>query len=137
MKTELSSKILHSGVTSGPRKQDVTSSNHTSDRGDNIEIKKVDVPQSTQTENAGSDANSVKKSQDKTDIREAIGKLDELVKSTRRDLQFSVDDESGETVVKIVDRQTKEVVRQIPSEEVLAAMKNMDALKGLLFAKKV
>ncbi|MFO1372904.1 MAG: flagellar protein FlaG [Candidatus Competibacteraceae bacterium] len=38
-------------------------------------------------------------------------------------LQFDIDDQYGEMVVHIVDRETKEVVRQIPSEETLAFAK--------------
>ena len=35
-------------------------------------------------------------------------------------------------MVKVVDQSTKEVIRQIPSEEMLAIAKALDSLKGLL-----
>jgi flagellar protein FlaG len=43
----------------------------------------------------------------------------DFVKSKNRDLTFSVDEASGHTVVKVLDGETKEVIKQIPSEEFL------------------
>ena len=42
-----------------------------------------------------------------------------FVKSMDRDLTFSVHEASGHTVVKVLDGETKEVIKQIPSEEFL------------------
>jgi hypothetical protein len=41
-----------------------------------------------------------------------------------------VDDDTGQLVVKIIDRSTKEVIRQMPSEEMLAIAKTLDSIKG-------
>lgn len=43
----------------------------------------------------------------------------ELKALTSNSLQFSLDEKSGEQIIKLIDNQTKEVIRQIPSEEVL------------------
>ena len=43
----------------------------------------------------------------------------DFVKSRNRDLTFSVHEASGHTVVKVLDGETKEVIKQIPSEEFL------------------
>ena len=51
-------------------------------------------------------------------------------------LQFSLDKDSGKTVVKVMDTDTNEVIRQIPSEEVLAISKAVDKLKGLLIKQQ-
>ena len=42
-----------------------------------------------------------------------------FVKNMDRDLTFSVHEASGHTVVKVLDGETKEVIKQIPSEEFL------------------
>ena len=47
-------------------------------------------------------------------------------------LQFSLDADSGRTVVKLIDTQTEEVLRQFPSEEMLAVSKSIDRMQGLL-----
>lgn len=46
----------------------------------------------------------------------AVSQLNEYVQNVQRDLQFEVDNEMGQTIVKVVDQQTQEVVRQIPDE---------------------
>jgi hypothetical protein len=47
-----------------------------------------------------------------------------------------VNDDTGQLVVKIIDRTTKEVIRQMPSEEMLAIAKTLDSIKGL-FVKQI
>jgi flagellar protein FlaG len=51
-------------------------------------------------------------------------------------LEFSIDPDSGRAVVKIFDNATRELVRQIPMEEMLALAKSLDQLKGLLLHAK-
>ena len=51
--------------------------------------------------------------------QEVVEQLNNHAQSINRDLHFSVDDDSGRTVIKVVNSDTAELVRQIPSEEVL------------------
>jgi uncharacterized FlaG/YvyC family protein len=51
-------------------------------------------------------------------------------------LQFAVDSATGERVVKILDKQTGEVIRQVPPEVLLNVMQSLRALKGLLLSTK-
>jgi flagellar protein FlaG len=41
------------------------------------------------------------------------------VQKTRRELNFSVDELTGRAVVKVIDHETKDLIRQIPAEEIL------------------
>ena len=45
--------------------------------------------------------------------------ISRFARSMNRDLTFSVHEASGQTVVTVLDGETKEVIRQIPSEEFL------------------
>ena len=54
------------------------------------------------------------------ELREAVSQINGYVQSVQRDLSFSVDEASGRRVIKVIDRDSGETVRQIPSEEVLA-----------------
>ncbi len=47
----------------------------------------------------------------------AVEKMAEHSRNLGRELHFEVDKDSGQTVVKVIDPETEEVVRQIPSEE--------------------
>jgi flagellar protein FlaG len=46
---------------------------------------------------------------------------------------FSTDQESGSLVIQIVDRETKEVLRQIPPDEILALKAHLKQVVGLVF----
>lgn len=69
-------------------------------------------------------------------LDEAVKAANDFVKPFNNALNFSVDQESQTTVVKVIDQSTKEVIRQIPSEEMLALAKALDTMKGLLIQQK-
>jgi len=46
----------------------------------------------------------------------AVLQLNDYVQNVQRDLQFEVDNELGQTIVKVVDQKTQQVIRQIPDE---------------------
>ncbi|HID44917.1 MAG TPA: flagellar protein FlaG [Chromatiaceae bacterium] len=58
-------------------------------------------------------------------VSEAVGKLNEYVQAIRRELKFSIDEKSGRTVITVLDSQTKEIIRQIPPEEVVSLSRNL------------
>ena len=66
-------------------------------------------------------------------LKEVVSELNNLVRDLHRELQFSIDDKSGETVIKVVDSKTDEVVRQIPSEEVVRLRQRLEDVAGLIF----
>jgi flagellar protein FlaG len=59
------------------------------------------------------------------DLEQAVSALNSKVQAVQRDLNFSIDEDSGRTIVKVVDSTTDEIIRQIPSEEVLALARNL------------
>lgn len=67
---------------------------------------------------------------------EAVKRIKEFVQPINDSIQFSLDNDTGFTVVKVIDLQTKEVLRQIPSEEAINIAKALDKLKGLLIHSK-
>ena len=66
------------------------------------------------------------------ELESSVAKIQQFVSATTSDVQFSIDKDSGSTVVKVIDRNTKEVIRQIPSQEMLDMAKALDRLQGLL-----
>jgi flagellar protein FlaG len=63
---------------------------------------------------------SVVQGVDSVTLQNAVDKINNSVQNIQRDLSFSVDDESGFTVIKVIDRQSGKLIRQIPTEEVIA-----------------
>lgn len=70
------------------------------------------------------------------EVKESVEKINKTVQAMAHNLQFTVDEATQMNVVKVVDVETKDVIRQIPSEEVLAIAKALDKLQGLLFKEK-
>ncbi len=52
-------------------------------------------------------------------VKEAVQQIQNFLANTQRQLKFNVDEQSGRTVITVVNSQTQEIIRQIPSEEVL------------------
>ena len=77
------------------------------------------------------------KKPDRQELDTAVTKLNDFVQSIQRDLQFSVDDDSGTVVVKVIDRSSGDVIRQAPQENVLKMVQNLQQFKeGQLFEAK-
>lgn len=93
------------------------------------------VPEKDAAKSAGASAG--KETVSPGQLQEMVDKISQTIQSIAKDLQFSVDEETGESVVKVVDAKTKEVIRQFPSEEILAISKRLDELSGLLIKQKV
>ena len=79
-----------------------------------------DLQQSSQAERLES-SRGVQREQ----LDDAVSKLNDYVQSVQRDLQFEVDNELGTTVVRVVDQETQEVIRQIPDEVALRLAENL------------
>ncbi|MCL1477395.1 MAG: flagellar protein FlaG [Marinobacter sp.] len=52
----------------------------------------------------------------KEQLTSAVSQLNSYVQNVQRDLQFEVDSELGQTIVRVVDQKTQQVIRQMPDE---------------------
>lgn len=78
------------------------------------------------------------------DIEVAVGEVRDFVQSQRRNLDFTFNQESNQSIVQVTDNETGELIRQIPSEEVLALSDRIKGLQsdlgeavGVLFSREV
>lgn len=72
------------------------------------------------------------------DVKQAVTSLNDYVQNIERDLEFSLDDDSGKMVVTVIDKETSEVVRQIPDEVALRLAQDLQQDEPLsLFNAKV
>jgi len=75
--------------------------------------------------------------QQEKQVKEAISKLNELAKAGNQQLGFRMDPHTNGPVITVHNTQTGELVRTIPSEEVLRVAKSIDSLKGVIFSEKM
>ena len=72
----------------------------------------------------------------KLSVEEAVKRISDFVAPTQSEISFSVDEISGVQVVKIMDSQSNEVIRQFPSKEAIEIARALDKLQGLLIRDK-
>lgn len=66
-------------------------------------------------------------------IREKVQELEAALPKTSNSLMFQVDEVLNRPVITVVDKNSGEVVRTLPSDEVLRVVHNIDKMKGILF----
>lgn len=71
------------------------------------------------------------------DLDRAIRELNDYVQSLKRTINFEIDESSGRAIVRVLNQQTGELIRQIPSEEALAIARHLDAVQGVIVRKTV
>jgi flagellar protein FlaG len=72
-----------------------------------------------------------------TEVTNAVDKLNDFASKNASALNFSRDEETGKTIIKVIDTATDTLIRQIPSEEAIAIAKSIDKMQGLLIDHKV
>ena len=100
----------------------------------NAAADKADKPVQSQSTVSASEARSEPVSREQ--LNQAIKATKDFVGAINSSLDFSVDEDTGSVVVKVIDKETKEVIRQFPSEEMLSIAKALDSIKGLLVKQK-
>lgn len=78
------------------------------------------------------------------EVEQALSIVNKAAVFEQRSLTFTMDEESGRTVVKVIDKNTEQMIRQIPSEELLRVSQDIKKLQeemgqslGLLVNSKV
>ncbi|BAP44168.1 flagellar protein FlaG [Pseudomonas sp. LJDD11] len=66
-------------------------------------------------------------------VKAAAAQIQQFLQSIQRNLEFSVDEDSGRVVVKVIASDTGLVVRQIPNEEVLKLAESLNDANSTLF----
>ena len=73
---------------------------------------------------------------DEAQLKRAVTEANIAARSLSSSIEFSVDQQSGKTIVKVVDSQTQKLIRQMPSEEMIAISLALDRMQGMLLRRK-
>ncbi|WP_432697709.1 flagellar protein FlaG [Marinobacterium sp. YM272] len=121
----------------------INSSLHITSKADN-QVKGVQAPQgAASSDQRGAQAETA--AADPKAVQEAVEKFAQFMETVSSSLKISVDDDLSRVVLKVINTENDETIRQIPSEEVLELMKRMRDIseeffgdtKGLLVESKV
>jgi flagellar protein FlaG len=69
-------------------------------------------------------------------LEKVAQQLQDFVGELNRNLEFSVDKDSGRDVIKVFDRDTGDLIKQFPSEEVLSLVSKLSEMVGGLVDAK-
>jgi flagellar protein FlaG len=87
--------------------------------GQTVEIDTVKT-NNTSSQEAPGQGNKMPQRLDKAHFESAVSSLNNAMQTVQRDLVFNLDEDSGRVVIKVMDSNSGELIRQIPTEEVLA-----------------
>ena len=73
---------------------------------------------------------------DDAQLKEAIAAANRSVALHTSSVEFSVDPQHGTTIVRVVDKNTGQLIRQMPSEEMIEIAKALDQYQGMLIRRK-
>ncbi len=71
------------------------------------------------------------------EIEAIIKEMNEFIRIFNTKVAFELDKETGKMILRIIDVQTNEVIRQIPPEELLRISKRISELLGLIINARV
>ena len=79
-----------------------------------------------------------KSAEQQAELTAAVDKLNSYVQSVQRTLDFQLDEDSGKTIIRVYDKESEELIRQIPGElAVELAQKLNEEEPLLLFSAQV
>lgn len=113
-----------------PHAQDLAPARPT-DSGDTVATARTDVATSAQPPQQ---ATKVDPKQVAAAVQQANAHLSDLNRNVR--FSFSVDPDTKQVVVKMLDAQTGDLIRQIPSQQMLDISKNLEKPQGLVLQQK-
>jgi flagellar protein FlaG len=78
-----------------------------------------------------SDENNTRK------VQEAVELVNRVFDRSPVDLNLSIDDKTESLVIKLVERESRKVIRQIPPDEILRLRRHLQELLGVVFDRTV
>ena len=69
-------------------------------------------------------------------VQEAVDHVNQVMKQNNSNVEFSIDKDTKQTVIKVVESGTGVVIRQFPSEEMLAISRAIDQMQHSLLVNQ-
>lgn len=70
-------------------------------------------------------------------LQQGIENLNKNIRIFNSKVSFSIDKATGQTIIRVSDRDTNEVIREIPPEEFLRIASKLSELMGILVDRKI
>lgn len=130
MPTEITTEMRHALSR-------VTESSRTQQSNGVIEANKVVARQNLSNDGQTLPTSKESNQPSNQQLEQVAESLNKHVQSLKRDLHFSVDEDTGETVIRVVDSESQKTIRTIPSDEFLSIQERFNQSAGLLLNASV
>ncbi len=100
-----------------------------------VQVEQYDISSRTHEEVERTSFSEGKLSDD--EIEQIVNELNNFIQIFNTKIAFEIDKETRKTVLKIIDAQSDEIIRQIPPEELLEISRRISELLGLIINAKV
>jgi flagellar protein FlaG len=107
--------------------QPLAHSSHTTFEGDANVVEKISSSKSTNVD---------KSYESSTDIPKLVDKLNDISEKEPLSVSFGYDEELGKVFINVVDKNSGEVIRKLPSEEAMKFAKSIKETVGKLLDKR-
>ena len=91
------------------------------------------APQASANAEASASAPAINPAEMAARIERVAEQMREMAKQNNRDLAFDVDKQVNRFVIRVTNPTSGELIRQIPSEDILRIAHRIDSMKGLIF----
>ncbi len=124
------------GASSGVQRYETRGGERTEAKSSPANLTGKQLPQ--EEKNGPKVDTAVKASETRDQLVKAVARLNDYVQTVQRDLLFTLDEASGKAVISVIDRQSLEVIRQIPAEITLTLAQKLNNEEPLyLFSAQV
>lgn len=83
------------------------------------------------------DAPNEKTKKEELDFNKLATKISTYVESFSTKVSFSIDERTDKPVIRVTDKDTGELIRQIPEQEMLDLLSKLEYIAGLIYHKQV
>lgn len=100
---------------------------------DSVKLKQINTENQVNSEQEEKQAPKLSPAE----VTETVEEMNAFLHNMQRNLSFTIDEQSGQSVILVKDTESDEIIRQIPSEELVVLRNKMDDVVGILFDTKV
>ncbi len=138
MALEVLSGSVYRGTAANVQKTEIKPNEVSIQESGTAGINVTDVPAATKTSSSGQNGDKGQKEQSASEkqIKDAISRANNTMKNHRTRCEFSYHEETNRVSIKVMDKETEEVIREIPPEETLEMIERMWELAGILIDER-
>jgi flagellar protein FlaG len=71
------------------------------------------------------------------EVKKIVNEVNSMIEQFSGKVSFSYDPETNQIAIQVIDKETGEVIRQIPPKEMMTLMEKMEEIAGIIYDDRV